>query len=170
MASASTPTVRPRPKGRAPTDYTWDAAQGEYIHNETGAVHVKGTRSAASAAQQQSRKRKRGRDERNENDALKAARALRNEARRRPMPLVTPDGLEKLLCLHYATRADDKELDQQWRSIMRRGARQYPGTNVSCTSRTLPITPHRQPATAPAARCLVPAQGVALLSRNVCHP
>ena len=36
---------------------------------------------------------------RNENREFKAARALRNEARRRPTPLVTPDECEKLLAL-----------------------------------------------------------------------
>ena len=40
----------------APRDHEWDGVLGAYVHKETRAVHVKGTRSAASAAQQKERK------------------------------------------------------------------------------------------------------------------
>ena len=62
VVASSAPPAHPRPKGRAPTNHSWDAAQGAYVHNETGAEHVKGQRSAASAAQQKDREKDRKRD------------------------------------------------------------------------------------------------------------
>ena len=56
-ATPPAPPAHPRPKGRAPTNHSWDTAQGVYVHDETGAIHNKGDRSAASATKQSQRKR-----------------------------------------------------------------------------------------------------------------
>ena len=130
MGSSAPAAPAARPQGRAPRDHTWDAARGAYVHNETGAVHVKGERSAASAAQQ--KKRERDKDERNENAATKAARALRTVARRHPMPLVTLAEFDKLASLHKEERARCHgqhdafhQSRQQWVRMLRRGG-SYP--------------------------------------------
>ena len=63
FTAASPVALIPKPRGGVPKDHEWDGVRGAYVHKETRAVHVKGTRSAASVAQQKERKDNRQRED-----------------------------------------------------------------------------------------------------------
>ena len=120
----------PKPQGRKPTNHEWDEMLGQYIHNETKQPWAKGWRSTESTAQQMGRKderkRVRDKDERNEQAALRSARALRTAARKHPPPLVTRNEFEKLAAMHRAVRRGEsvgfERIQLPWTRILRRGA------------------------------------------------
>ena len=110
----------------------FNAALAEWDAEHTARATLLAQRRAESERQREKKRSRDSRDSktRNEDAALKAARALRAAARRHPMPLIQRNEFQKLALLHKNVRAANRDQNRvlfpqlrlQWQHMLQRGA------------------------------------------------